>query len=39
MICDRKIYDRNWDQVLIPATYEQEKAAEKVIFPHDQFPI
>jgi hypothetical protein len=32
MICDRKIYDHYWDRVLIPATYEQEKAAEKFIF-------
>jgi len=32
MICDRKVYDRYWDQVLIPATREQEKAAEKYTF-------
>jgi hypothetical protein len=32
MICDRKAYGHYWDQVLIPATQEQEKTAEKLIF-------
>jgi len=32
MICDRKIYDPCWDQILIPATQEQERAAEGFIF-------
>jgi len=32
MICDRKIYDKDWDQILIPATEDQEKAAERFIF-------
>jgi hypothetical protein len=32
MICDRKLYDEHWDLVLVPATWEQEKAAEKYAF-------
>jgi hypothetical protein len=32
MICDRKVYDHYWDSILIPATQEQEKAAERFIF-------
>jgi len=32
MICDRKKYDECWVQVLLPATEEQERAAEKFIF-------
>jgi hypothetical protein len=39
MICDRKVYDRGWDQVLIPATREQEKAAEKYTFGHIGIPF
>jgi len=39
MICDRKVYDRDWDQVLIPATREQEKAAEKCTFQHIGIPF
>jgi hypothetical protein len=39
MICDRKVYDQYWDQVLIPATYEQEKAAERFIFHLIGFPF
>jgi hypothetical protein len=39
MICDRKVYDSDWDQVLIPATEEQEEAAEKYIFHLTGFPF
>ena len=38
-ICDRKVYERDWDQVLIPATREQEKAAEKCTFQHIGIPF
>jgi two-component system chemotaxis response regulator CheB len=30
-ICDRKSYDHYWDQIIIPATQEQEKGAEQFI--------
>ncbi|MGA3239271.1 MAG: hypothetical protein ABSG03_23600 [Bryobacteraceae bacterium] len=39
MICDRKVYAPNWDQVLIPATEEQEEAAERYIFHLIGFPF
>jgi hypothetical protein len=39
MICDRKVYDRDWDQVLIPATEEQEEAAERYISHLTGFPF
>jgi hypothetical protein len=39
MICDRKVYDEHWDQVLIPATEEQERAAERFIFHLIGFPF
>jgi hypothetical protein len=32
MICDRKVYDSDWDMVLLPATWDQEKAAENYAF-------
>jgi hypothetical protein len=32
MVCDRKTYDHFWDQVLIPATQQQEDAAERFSF-------
>jgi hypothetical protein len=39
MICDRKVYDADWDQVLIPATEQQEEAAEKYISHLTGFPF
>jgi hypothetical protein len=39
MICDRKVYAPHWDQVLIPATEEQEQAAERYIFHLIGFPF
>jgi hypothetical protein len=39
LICDRKVYSPNWDQVLIPATEEQEEAAERYIFHLVGFPF
>lgn len=39
MICDRKVYDTDWDQVLIPATQEQEEAAEQYIYHLTGFPF
>jgi hypothetical protein len=39
MICDRKVYAPNWDQILIPATEEQEQAAERYIFHLIGFPF
>lgn len=32
MVCDRKIYGPSWDQILIPATQQQEDAAELFSF-------
>ena len=32
MICDRKIYDHYWDEILLPATEEAEKRAKGFIF-------
>ena len=39
LICDRKVYGPNWDQVLIPATEEQEEEAERYIFHLIGFPF
>jgi hypothetical protein len=39
MICDRKIYPKNWDEILVPATQEQETAAENYIFHLIGFPF
>jgi hypothetical protein len=39
LICDRKVYDSDWDQVLIPATEEQEAAAERYIFNLVGYPF
>jgi len=39
MICDRKIYGTNWDEILIPATWEQEKAVERFTFHLIGFPF
>jgi hypothetical protein len=39
MINDRKVYDKYWDQVLIPATELQERAAQRFIFHLLGFPF
>ena len=39
LICDRKVYPPDWDQILIPATEEQEQAAERYIYHLVGFPF
>jgi hypothetical protein len=39
MINDRKVYDKYWDQVLIPATELQERTAQRFIFDLLDYPF